>query len=289
MNLVSRLIESVDKSRRRIVVLGDAMVDKWVTGHIEDCQDDCQKLTSNSVCSTPGGAANAVECLRHWHINTDLFTYPGRFWPEKHRFVVDGRIVYRWDREVKPAEADYKLGEWKYDVNRALEMVWCASAVLLSDYDKGFLTYDLLGKVIDICKDKRIPCVADCKRTPTTYLDVGVILKYNSDYAKRWQGKLRRWPRDLCVRTNGAASPSIAYKKLRLSLPEVECHNHVGAGDCFAVHLTLALGYGYSLKEAAEIAHSAGRVYVQYFPNRPPHPCEIEQDAKGSCVKSVSA
>jgi sugar/nucleoside kinase (ribokinase family) len=54
--------------------------------------------------------------------------------------------------------------------------------------------------------------------------------------------------------------------------------NHVGAGDCFAAHLTLALAYGFSLKEAAGLAHSAGRVYVQSFHNHPPFPTDIAAD-----------
>lgn len=58
----------------------------------------------------------------------------------------------------------------------------------------------------------------------------------------------------------------------------VKIVSHVGAGDCFAAHLALALAYGFSLKEAAVLAHSAGRVYVQSLHNIPPHPAEILAD-----------
>ena len=59
---------------------------------------------------------------------------------------------------------------------------------------------------------------------------------------------------------------------------EVEVKNHVGAGDCFAAHLILGLAYGLSLEDAATVAHSAGRVYVQFPHNRPPLPSEIVAD-----------
>ena len=67
-------------------------------------------------------------------------------------------------------------------------------------------------------------------------------------------------------------------KYLEKELPKVNCINHVGAGDCFGAHLVLALMYGFSLEDAATIAHSAGRVYVQHLHNRPPLPEEIEED-----------
>lgn len=59
---------------------------------------------------------------------------------------------------------------------------------------------------------------------------------------------------------------------------KVNCVSHVGAGDCFAAHLVLALAHGFSLEDAAAIAHSAGRVYVQHEHNRPPMPEEIAED-----------
>ena len=54
--------------------------------------------------------------------------------------------------------------------------------------------------------------------------------------------------------------------------------SHVGAGDCFGAHIVLALAHGFSLREAAALAHSAGRVYVQFPHNRAPRPEEIAAD-----------
>jgi D-beta-D-heptose 7-phosphate kinase/D-beta-D-heptose 1-phosphate adenosyltransferase len=65
--------------------------------------------------------------------------------------------------------------------------------------------------------------------------------------------------------------------------------SHVGAGDCFAAHLVLALAHGLSLEEAAMIAHSAGRIYVQHPHGRPPWPHEIKKDldpAGGKVIRS---
>ena len=61
-------------------------------------------------------------------------------------------------------------------------------------------------------------------------------------------------------------------------LTSVKCVNHVGAGDCFSAHLVLALAYGFTLEDAAVIAHSAGRVYVQHQHSRPPLPQEVRED-----------
>jgi len=68
----------------------------------------------------------------------------------------------------------------------------------------------------------------------------------------------------------------------------VECKSHVGAGDCFAAHLTLALAHGIPLEQAAAIAHSAGRVYVQHLHGRPPYPIEIRKDLSPQRGKIVA-
>ncbi len=158
-------------------------------------------------------------------------------------------------------------------------------AVLLSDYDKGFLTPEFIRKIIDSCNQRNIPCIADVKREPELY--GGAVIKCNEEYQRKYNKSLSclvhdsDMPYNLVV-TAGQLTPIIWYEgelqKGFKTLPPVQCVNHVGAGDCFAVHLTLALSHGFSLKESAEIAYSAGRVYVQHRHNKPPCLDEIRAD-----------
>lgn len=265
MNLVERLIELDRKVPKRILVVGDVMTDVYVHGRLEECQDGCQKFIEESRVQVPGGAANAARSLKNWlarrYCSLQVTIGP----PVKTRMMVGNKCVFRYD--------DDRIGT---DLNIARESVrhcfndhW-PEAVLISDYDKGLLTPEFLREVIGACQAQGIPCVADAKRSPELYR--GAVIKGNAAWGHRF---------NTCnhVITNGMYPPQIDGDSIDYNTPyTIKCINHVGAGDCFSAHLTLALAHGFSLKEAAAVAHSAGRVYVQYPHNRPPTPDEILAD-----------
>jgi bifunctional ADP-heptose synthase (sugar kinase/adenylyltransferase) len=277
MNLVQRLLAAIREKRKRILVIGDAMTDRWVHGRVEGCQDGCEKFVATGTHVTPGGAYNACACLNHWQIDNDLYSYPADMYPIKTRFVQAGEVVWRWDDERRTVGP---VPQHKYE--SALEMLPFSNGVLLSDYDKGFLTPELIRQVVDLCRQRGIPCVADAKREPALY--AGAILKCNAEYYKPNFEQIRQtywhW-----VVTYGKRPAYVQDTKGSVDIDhrsDIVCVNHVGAGDCFGAHLTLALAYGFSLVEAATLAHSAGRVYVQHPHNRPPLPSEIEADLEST-------
>jgi len=49
MNLAEKLIVEIDKKQKRILIVGDAMVDRWVHGHIDVCQDGCPKFVEERL------------------------------------------------------------------------------------------------------------------------------------------------------------------------------------------------------------------------------------------------
>ena len=269
MNLARKLIEMDRKSPKRILVVGDVMTDVYIYGRVEDtCQEGCPKFIEENRVSVPGGAANAAESLKHWRskvmrgpldLRVNLLSI-------KTRFMTGGRCILRHDRDQTIHEVDRRSIHAE-----ALSYLHIASdAILLSDYDKGVLTPEFIMAVADICRSKGKPCVADCKRAPEVY--AGCILKGNGHY---WGS----YPLNRnSITTYGPLLPHDCHGPIGEPLPPVECVNHVGAGDCFAAHLTLAIVHGFTLKEAAAVAHSAGRVYVQHPHNRPPRPEEIAAD-----------
>lgn len=286
--LVDRLLLKVREEKRHVVVIGDTMVDRWVIGRVEDCQEGCPKFVQESVDEVPGGAGNAARSLENWGANVALYGWASNDCPVKTRYVADGKILFRADEDSLPGSFDRRNYQWARDL--AMEMVQCAGAVLLSDYDKGFLTPEFVRHVAEVCARRGVPCVADAKREPEVY--AGCIIKGNADYFSRYATRARRLD-TMSITTHGAANTVVwdsgeVVLSPQVFLPQVNCVNHVGAGDCFAAHLTLALAHGFSLKEAAALAHAAGRVYVQYPHNRPPHPAEIAEDLAGSSESPAS-
>lgn len=273
MNLAQRLIEMDQGSPKRILVVGDPMIDVYVLGHLEHtCQEGCQKFIEEKRLPLDGGAANAANSIRHWWSGAELPYVGLHFRPEsiptKTRYMVGNTCVFRHDNDAMKHCPN--LPHLHHTLVQGAREY---SAVLISDYDKGTLAPEFIKKMADMCSRLSIPCVADCKREPEVY--AGCIRKCNLDWSIKY-GKVDGSTHD--VTTDGEHPPVVRGKSVLTNLPEVHCVNHVGAGDCFAAHLALALAHGFSLKDAAAVAHSAGRVYVQYAHNRPPRPEEIAAD-----------
>ncbi len=153
-------------------------------------------------------------------------------------------------------------------------------AVLISDYDKGFLTEEMIEAMVK--RPVASIIVSDAKREPGFYH--GALLKCNREYERKFS-VTRKIDSEFVI-TNGRDGPHVSINRNQdgwqaffvRSGSYVECVNHIGAGDCFAAHLTLCLAHGLNLEDAATIAHSAGRVYVQHPHSRPPWPHEIRKD-----------
>ncbi len=264
--VIDRLIEADRKLPTQILVLGDGMTDVYVHCHLAECQDGCIKFVEESRVVVPGGAANAARSLENWESSC---VFVGAHGPVKTRFMVGDQCTFRHDDDSNP-----------YDLELIRREVWTAlkwsksrrwSAVLISDYDKGVLTLEMIRQVIRHCNEYDIPVVADAKRESGLY--PGAILKCNMAWSVKYG--------DSDVLTGGALCPIVRGRLVAEGLPPVKCVNHVGAGDCFAAHLTLALAHGFTLEDATAIAHSAGRVYVQHPHNPPPTPSEIRADMLG--------
>lgn len=284
----------------RIAVVGDAMEDVWVRGTLATCADGCTALKVTERYSLPGGAANAAGQLVHWNAEpflvaaidepgrisgkerwgfADDFCFPGRRVTRKTRYVTDaGQTILRIDQDADAEPLLGALGEW---IGQELNGGdW--QGVLLSDYAKGLLHSESVRLIIEACRRQEIPVVADAKQHPWAYRDA--VLQFNEAYADRFSLQLHaphHYPG--LVRTRGPLAPGVwtpaaAGWRWLDERPEVRCVNHVGAGDCFAAHLTLALAHGLELPAAAKIAHAAGRVFVQHAPARPPWPHEIRRD-----------
>jgi D-beta-D-heptose 7-phosphate kinase/D-beta-D-heptose 1-phosphate adenosyltransferase len=212
--------------------------------------------------------------------NTEL-GFPATKVPEKTRLMVGGRISFRFDVEPPDYNAnDKELDEWRHLARKAIHMMeW--DAVLISDYMKGFLDNDLIRDIITLCQKKNVPVVVDAKRAIEVYRGASV-LKCNAAYAQKY---VRNWHHDVVV-TNGAERPEMingrGFEEAGTDRPGVRCVNHVGAGDAFAAALTVALLHTNSFEQAVELAHCAGRCYVQKPHNHPVWPHEVRRDLTGS-------
>jgi len=278
MNAIDRLIEADRKTPKRIGVFGDSMTDIYAHGRMEIGQEDTPKFIEERLVCCPGGASNAARQLYQWNSKAVMLGPETEYGIKKTRFVVNGKTVFRHDDD------GCLYGENDLERHRELALQELeehpCDGILISDYDKYFLTPHFIRQIIDYANERGIPCVADAKREPKLYR--GAIIKCNADYNRKydkWWEK-RDMPAVLTLGHSQCVVLNEEYDNSKLcgQTKPVECVSHVGAGDCFAAHLTLALAHDFSLEDAATIAHSAGRVYVQFAHNRPPWPHEIRRD-----------
>lgn len=302
------LIRNNKTKRPRIAIIGDAMRDEFVSGTIEYSSQEAHVpiFRQQSATILPGGAANLARQFRHWNADITLFALIDQPTeailgchdistarcvrlvsgtnPLKRRLYADDHPVVREDIE-QPNDGERELPTLREKLLNQVRyfLPIRPDAVVISDYAKGIFDETMLRQVLDICREPKIPVIVDphLSRGPAAYAGCS-IFKPNAAYAHRY-GLVR-----ICdaiganggnvILTKGHEPPEGVYQGKHFKCatqPAVAARSVVGAGDCFACHLTLATVHDLTIAEAAEIADAAGRIYVQRTRNEPVMPCEV--------------
>ena len=181
------LVENIESAR--VLVVGDAMLDRFVNGSVERISPEAPipVLRVTSETSMPGGAGNVVRNLAALgaHVTfiavcgddgagrelTDAFTAdplidtglhidPARATTIKVRYLAGNQQMLRadWegDQAVSPATADALLAAATGDIAGY-------GAVVLSDYDKGVLADGRARAIIDAAHAAGVPVIVDPK------------------------------------------------------------------------------------------------------------------------------
>lgn len=273
-SLAERIIALGSNEPKKIFIIGDGMMDIYVYGEIavEKGQEGCPKFMEKREVIVPGGAGNASRALKSWPVRVWMIVNP-EFGPIKTRYLIPAlydttkyECIFRHDNDGY--EAAFDMPKARAQVIEFLNS-WAPDVILISDYDKGFLTKELMLAVQNYAVANTTPLVVDAKLAPHRYL--GAIIKGNSIWATK-----HNFNRGVISR--GSEMPVVYGEVLPYEAPPVDANNVVGAGDAFSSHLAMGLAYGLSLKDSAALAHAAGRVYVQQLDNTPPASVEVLAD-----------
>jgi D-beta-D-heptose 7-phosphate kinase/D-beta-D-heptose 1-phosphate adenosyltransferase len=188
--LRERVIALLDAMEgRRVVVVGDAMLDVYLVGDVERISPEAPVpvVTVRERRYALGGAANVAanaaaigadvtfvaaigDDRRGEQLRTELaaagirdegvVVVPGRPTTSKTRVVARSQQVVRIDEEEDTLLDGQPLVEVQRQAERALED---ADAVVLEDYNKGVLTPPLIRAVLDLARHRGIPSVVDPK------------------------------------------------------------------------------------------------------------------------------
>lgn len=303
----ARLRQIMDKAQgARILCVGDVMLDRFVYGVVSRISPEAPVpvLRQSRTASMPGGAANVArnlaslglhavivgavgadeagielnELLEHSAgISARLVPVKERPTTLKTRLVAGGQQLLRLDAEdvgAPGASSEQSI------ISAIEELVPTVSAVLVSDYAKGFLTDAILASLLSIAARHGVPVIADPKGRDFAKYGAVDILKPNAGEL----GAAMALPVattaeiELALETARQVLPARAIVVTRAAqgmsfIAEGSACGHVtgkarevfdvsGAGDTSLAALGAAIVAGATLEEAVHVAIIASGIAV---------------------------
>ena len=176
-------------SRASVLVVGDAMLDRYVYGEVERVSPEAPVpvLSVQRELAMPGGAGNVVRNLGALGaavafvsvvgddqagsdltgliggqpgVEPWLLVQGGRATTVKTRMVAQGQQLLRVDRE-ETTPIHPKLAERMLRIAR--DAMAATSLTVLSDYRKGLMTQDVAGRLVAAAKQAARPVVVDLR------------------------------------------------------------------------------------------------------------------------------
>lgn len=234
-----------------VAVVGDGILDVYHYGHAPRLCPEAPVpvFVEDSTDAVPGGAANVVRNLEALGMVAIDCLPDVTDWSEKHRYMVDGHLVLRIDRDKQAIRRE------------PVELPQC-EVLILSDYGKGWLDPPSCRALIRRARDAGVPVLVDPKSAWAAYRGCTLILPNEREAQSMPPGMfpnvLRKLgPRGLCLELDGAepfAVPAAARSVFDVT----------GAGDTVIATLAAALAAGYSMRTAVIMANlAAGDVVEQ--------------------------
>jgi D-beta-D-heptose 7-phosphate kinase/D-beta-D-heptose 1-phosphate adenosyltransferase len=291
-----------------VLVVGDVMVDHFIWGKVSRISPEAPvpvvDVQKDSVML--GGCANVlttvyamggrvfvagvigadeigrglIKQLKERQIDTTgIIVEKGRPTTLKTRIVAHGQQVVRFDHESKKpipkASCDRILGY----VSSLRDQI---GAIVISDYNKGVVSRDLIDGIKSIAKDSKIFLCVDPKQSDFSIYSGVHIITPNHYEAQRAAGReivngddllnlgetlLDKYDFQALLVTRGEEGMSLFEKHRKIShtffpAQAKEVYDVTGAGDTVIGVLALALAAKASFKEATSLANQAAGIVV---------------------------
>ncbi|MDP3739683.1 MAG: D-glycero-beta-D-manno-heptose-7-phosphate kinase [Hyphomonadaceae bacterium] len=303
----------------RVLVIGDVMVDHYVTGRVSRVSDEAPVpiIHVSGERWTPGGAANVVANIASLggkaalagivgedpaaamlqkmlaNAETNLIAEAGRPTTIKTRYMGGQHQIVRVDREQPSAIS--KASEDK--LVAAIENLAAGrTAFMLSDYAKGALTDRVLAAAIAAGRKAGAAVVVDPKRSDwSAYKGAAVITPNRKELMLATQAPCGsdaecEFAAGIAIKATGAAilltrseQGMSLYRAgqppLHLSAKAREVFDVSGAGDTVAATIALGLAAKLSIEAAMQIANVAAGVVVGKRGTATASPAELLAEA----------
>jgi len=245
----------------RILLIGDSCTDVYVYGEVKRLNPEAPVpvLEPHRESSSNGMAWNVYNNLLSFDAEVYLLTNEEKITKTRYIDEKSNQQILRLDVEEEVKQLEYELPDGKdYPSNytkthhNANPMKGPFDALVISDYDKGFITQEKLFQLVDWFDG---PVFVDTKKTTipgTAYVKVNDIERE----------KITHYNPETLIITKGGEGTE--YKGKLYPAEKVKVFDVVGAGDTFLAALTYAyLKYG-SIEEAIPFANKAAAIAVSH-------------------------
>lgn len=192
--------------KKRILILGDIMLDTYIWGSVNRISPEAPVpvVLVDENESRLGGAGNVAmnikqlgavpllisvtgndkesellnNILAENHISSEfIISSVKRKTTQKTRIIANHQQqIVRIDHEETTPVNDF---DKKQLINKTLEIIPIADAIIFSDYDKGLLVPDIISQVIAEARKYNIPTIVDPKRQNFLYYHNATLFKPN--------------------------------------------------------------------------------------------------------------
>ena len=229
----------------KVLLIGDSCEDRYFYGDVKRLNPEAPVpiLEYKRGVTSKGMVLNVRENLMSFGVEVYLSTHPEEIIKTRYIDEKSNQQIMRYDEEskIKPLSFDFPK-EWNNEYD----------ALVISDYDKGFITQE---KLFELSNWFQGPVFIDTKKI---CIPGNAFIKVNESEFK----KITHFIPDNMIITKGGEGT--AYQGKLYPAEKVNVFDVVGAGDTFLAALTYGyLKYG-RIEEAIPLANKAAAVAVSH-------------------------
>ena len=288
----------------KVLVIGDLILDRYLYGTCDRISPEAPVPIVNleNEKLLLGGASNVANNLKALGVNVLLFGIIGDDnYGKEFQDILDSKNISNTLISVKNRKTTVKTrivsnshqllrldSETRNNINEDMEdliiekiikLIPECSIVLISDYNKGFLTNKVLSEIITFSKNNNIKVIVDPKTPPFNKYSGADIIKPNRNEALSETGlKIINFETfqlaskkiqentgiPVVIITLSEDGVGVAENETFIIFPTKakEIHDVTGAGDTFVAALTFGLLMNETLQFSSELANHASSIVI---------------------------
>jgi len=294
-----RLIQIINNfKRKRILVIGDIMLDKYIYGDVSRISPEApvQIVRARKESYKLGGSGNVVNNITSLGAKATIIGEVGkdkekdilmrllrekkiksRLISTKKPTITKIRVVGRSQQLIRIDFEDDKNNNAKEIIKKVKRETRSCDAIIISDYAKGSISTALMKKVLVIAKGKSI--IVDPKPSHNVDYSGATLVTPNEKESYIMSGldkgkkifevikKLEQKMKTKILVTRGKDGMAFIKKNKLIEVPTIaeEVYDVTGAGDTVIAVLALSIASGANLEEATVIANHAAGIVVTKF------------------------